>query len=289
MRKDDMTNQDDELQQLRNDLEQLRTNLEALSKSLLEPMPVLKVDRLEYAVKELVLAREDAQTDLGLILAPLVARCRSVQVSFDLGGVDGDLEFTWNEPLRVPAFHELIIEGPHTNAPTEEALRVRIVMTHNRTVDRPPAFTNARDPGRAYLSEQARLVLRGLRIHESANDARPLAPSACSGGALLNIDGDFGAVALEQSHVSTTEDVIGFGQRTFGRVLFGHTHLRRQNGMVRTVKNPDTQKDEPAPIYAVKRGTGWCFAGAGGVVSSSHTHLGEGVLLEKTPSILYLP
>ncbi len=284
-----MANQDDELQQLRNDLKQLRTDFQALSKSLLEPMPALKVDRLEYSVKERVLTRKDAQTDLGLILAPLIAQCRSVQVSFDLGGVDGDLEFTWNEPLRVPAFHELIIEGPHTNNPSEGELRVRIVMTHNRTVDRPPGIIDARDPGRAYVSERARLVLRGLRIHESANDARPLAPSACSGGALLNIDGDFGAVALEQSYVSATEDVIGFGTRTFGRVLFGHTHLGRQNGMVRTVKNPDTQKDEPAPIYAVKRGTGWCFAGAGGIVSRSHTHLGEGVLLDETPSILYLP
>ena len=271
-----MANQEDEIDKLRQDVTELHSEVMLLRKALMEPMPVLQVDRLEFVTEERILTRHDTGTDLGAILGPLTAQHRRVKVTFDPSGADGDLEFIWNEPFRVPAYHELTIEGPYSNNPAEADLRVRIKMDRNQTVDRPPTFMDARNPTRAVVSERAQLVLRGLRIHENANDARQLARTACEGGALLNIDGDFGAIVLEQSYINSTEDVIGFGTRAFGRVLLGHTHFSRPVDAIRS-------------ILAVRRYTGWCFAGAGGMVSSSHTHLGEGVAFEQTPSILYLP
>ncbi len=256
-------------------IEKLEGDILRLQKALMETMPALTVDRLEFPVHERVLTQADTGTDLGRLLAPLVAAHHSLQVTFDLAGVDGPLTFTWNEPIRLPATHTLSINSPHANnTQNGDELRVHIKMTQSRASNH-PRHPDTRIPGRVYVGRDARLILAGLNILESACDARAPAPSDSRGQALFSIEDDGGAVELSQSHITTSEDVIGFGTRVFGRVKFGHTYFH---------KHPNSPRD----ILAVKRGTGWSFAGAGGVVSSSHTHLDPGVSFQDTPAILYI-
>jgi len=226
---------------------------------------------------DLTLDKTHTSIDLGQQIESLVARYQVVNVRFKLEATDDRLMFEWNHPFSIPENHTLTIVGPHDNAPTEDSLRVQINMTKTPSLswhgnDDPG---NRRIPERAFVGKNATLYIAGIRLYESANDKRELARTACSGGALFDVHADFGTVVLIQSHVRSTEDIVGFGTHAYGRAKFGHTSVNRYF--------PDSRN-----IHILKTYTGWCFAGGGGVVSRSHTNLGEGVSFHVFPGIIYL-
>ncbi|MEH2214968.1 hypothetical protein [Nostoc sp.] len=226
---------------------------------------------------ELTLDSTHTSIDLGQQLEFLVARYQVVNVRFKLEDTGDRLNFEWNHPFSIPENHTLSITGPHENGPTEDSLKVQINMTKT------PALSwhgnddpgNRRIPERVFVGKNATLEIAGIRLYESANDTRELSQTAYNGGALFDIGGDFGTVILIQSHVRSTEDIVGFGSQAYGRAKFGWTYVNRYF--------PNSRN-----ILILKTYTGWAFRGAGGVVSGSYTTLGDGVSFDDFPGIIYL-
>ncbi|MFN6528616.1 hypothetical protein [Nostoc sp. ChiSLP03a] len=226
---------------------------------------------------ELTLDSTHTSIDLGQQLESLVARYQVVNVRFKLDDTGDRLNFTWNHPFSIPENHTLSITGPHENGPTEDSLKVQINMTKT------PALSwhgsddpgNRRIPERVFVGKNATLEIAGIRLYESANDTRELSQTAYNGGALFDIGGDFGTVILIQSHVRSTEDIVGFGSQAYGRAKFGWTYVNKS-------------VPSPRDILILKTYTGWAFRGAGGVVSGSYTTLGDGVSFHDFPGIIYL-
>ena len=227
---------------------------------------------------ELTLDKTHTSIDLGQQLESLVARYQVVNVRFKLEAADRDLMFTWNHPIYIPENHRLSIEAPHENVAS--SLKVQINMTETPAKSSYPGDDpgNRRIPRRVIVAKNATLSIIGVRLIEKANDKGELAQTDCTGGALFDIAGDFGTVEITQSRITSSEDVVGFGSQTYGRVKFGWTYINKQDG-------------SPRPnIFGVKVYTGWCFPGAGGVVSrhEGQVILGEGVSLQDHPGITYL-
>ncbi|MBD2037668.1 hypothetical protein H6F76_22170 [Leptolyngbya sp. FACHB-321] len=226
---------------------------------------------------EISLDQSHIAIDLGQQLKSLVAKHQVVNVSFNLGGATETLTFTWNHPLIIPENHTLRIVGPHSNAPTEGSLQVQINMTQTPALSDLPSddLGNRRIPRRVVVEKNATLFIAGIKLFESANNLKAVARNACTGGALFDIADDFGTVVITQSHLRSTEDIVGFGSQAYGRVKFGHTWVKKFF--------PDSRSIQIVKVY-----TGWCFGGAGGIVSRSYTNLDDGVSFHDDPRITYL-
>jgi len=263
-----------ELAQTNQQLQEIKQELQETKQEL-----ITTKERLKSIGKNisLVLDKSHTGTDLGRQLEPLVKEYQTVNVSFKLEETE-NLSFTWNHPIVIPPNHNLNIWAPHTNNPSEESLRVTINMTQTPSLStfvHPNAPGSRRIPHRVVLRESATLTLVGIRLIESANDSKELAVDAGEGGALFNIANDFGTIDINQSHIRSTEDIVGIGSRAYGRVKFGWTTVKRLF--------PDSRN-----IHLVKIYYGWGFAGAGGVVSRSHTNLDNGVSFQSHPGLIYL-
>ncbi len=255
-------------------IEELNNKIEILQEKS------LKIDDLNATPKntiELTLEKTDTSIDLGKQLESLVKKYQLVRIRFKVEDTNGRLIFIWNHPISIPDNHILEIQGPHENNPTEDSLKVEINMTKT------PALSwhqqddpgNRRIPRRVVVNKHAKLHIAGVRLYEMANDQKILANTACTGGALFDINDDFGTVILIQSHIRSTENIVGFGSQAYARAKFGHTHVKKYF--------PNSRDIHIVQVY-----TGWCFAGAGGVVSRSHTTLEQGVSFDSNPGIIYL-
>jgi hypothetical protein len=208
--------------------------------------------------------------DLGSQLATLLTTYRCVNVT-----LAANTTWTWNTPIQVADFQTLTVTGAgYANGATN--ITVTIDMTQNQT------FTNGgtayREPNRVTVGSNGLFGLYGVDVHESSNDARPLSPGSCEGGALFTpaVDASSATVDVTNTNVTTSEDFIGIGSRAFANVHFGWTTVNQAMGA-------------PRAISAVKSYTGWCFDGGYAIVHDSvtHTTLGTNVSMQTSPKLVY--
>ncbi len=207
-----------------------------------------------------------AGEDIGQILAPYVAgyRCVYLQLS-------ANTTYRWETPISVGSRKDLTINGAGWSNGAGNITTI-IEMNTARTVNY--NGTNYRCINRVVTGNFAYFSMRGVRVRERIGDNRPLYPSSSCRG-LFNV-GEMSVVELSQSRYEVTEDVVNFFGHKYGRAKFGHTFVDRSN-------------NSPRDVRIVKADSGWSFAGHGGVVSRSHTHLGGGVSYHDSSRIEYLP
>ena len=202
--------------------------------------------------------------DLGDVLAGLVDKYRCIKVT-----LANNTTWTWNKPVQMADFQRLtVVSESYKNYALD--LTVKIRMTENRTFTL--AGPTQRDPVRLSAGTSSHFKLEGVILEESANDPRPL--TAEPGGALFVVrDGrQFATLELIQSRVTSTEDIMGGGDRVTASVLFGHTSIEKAAGAARD-------------IQAVKTYAGWSFPGASINAMVAFTTLGPGVTFATTSDI----
>lgn len=204
--------------------------------------------------------------DIGAVLAPYLSAYRCVYLQ-----LSANTTYRWETPISVGARKDLTINGAGWSNGAGNITSV-IEMNGARTVNRDGNIY--RCVNRVVTGDFATFRMRGIRVRERIADNRALYPSSTC-RALFNV-GEMSVVELSQSRYEVTEDLVNFYGHKYGRAKFGHTFVDRSN-------------NSPRNVYIVKADSGWNFAGHGGVVSRSHTHLGGGVSYHDSNRIEYLP
>lgn len=225
---------------------------------------------------EFATAISDTTTDLGVQLAALMAAHRNVSVSLARGTTDAPKVYRWNTRVDLAPYTRLVVIGDgYTNGANN--IGVKILMdTVNTFID--PADTTKstrRVPGRLAAADDARFALGGVIVEETGNSSLPLTFACDRAGLFTAADG--ARVELFQIRISATEPIVNVSNRSFAHIRFGHTFIDKAPGSVRDIV--------PVEVYP-----GWCFTGAGAVVTpkTAHTHLGTGVTWSTSPNLHYL-
>lgn len=220
----------------------------------------------EQSCHNLTFDSSNSSTDLGDLLADPLKKYRCVSVL-----LAASTTWTWNKPIAVRNFQRLAIIGDG-GANFAQNLTVVINMTQNDTFS--GAGSAQREPTRVLVGSHASFALASVKLFESANDARPL--SSLPGGALfvMRDSRQFGVIELTNIRISTSEDVVGIGERVTATVLFGHTFIDKAPGAPRDIK-------------ALKSYTGWGFPGNYTMAHTSINTLGAGVSFDTNPKIIY--
>ncbi|NKB23040.1 MAG: hypothetical protein GKR87_01305 [Kiritimatiellae bacterium] len=180
-----------------------------------------------------------------------------------------NLTFTLNVPIELKAFQKLSINGEGAQNGAGN-ITVTILITTNRITT--AGATSYRQSRRVHVGDYGSFVLGGVFLIESANDPLPSTPSSAN-KALFNTSGR-GIIQLSQIRITTTEDVINFGEWADDLVRSGWTYI--------TVPADFTNRI----VYPVIADSGSNFRGHGGVVARSHTFL-TGLNWDTSSRILY--
>lgn len=227
----------------------------------------VEVANRDFNVKTKTIEINDTSVDLGHRIGNITQKYRNTRVK-----LNHESSFTWENEVRVPKDHHLSIKGEgYQNGANNITVNITINRNNTDEISGDPH----RDPSRLNVGSDAEVFIQGVRFKEDVNADLPLTPKNCQGGALFNVGGRDATLEFQQLKGTFTENVLSFGNEQYGRIRTGHTDIYKQSDSVRN-------------ISAVTYYDGWCFAGGGGVVSHSHTNLGNGVSYDVNPRIKYL-
>ena len=133
--------------------------------------------------------------------------------------------------------------------------------------------------GNNQYAKNARLIIsngciariEGINIFEKINDNRKITPDSLSIGIFNVCNAQF---YLMQGMIEcTSSPIINVAGQSIATIIFGHTFFER---------NPMSFNTE---IKVVDTQSGWGFSGNKAIVSRSHTHLGNGCVLQPSKKI----
>lgn len=176
--------------------------------------------------------------------------------------------YRWEKPYIMPFNSKLTLTGEgfknggksnnvavlmgekntHVNGKDNCAKNLRLMITHGSTCK-----------------------IQGMNFFEKINDNRKLTPDPLYMG--IFVVGNATFHLLQGMVEATTSPIINVPGQSIATIIFGHTFFER---------NPMSFNTE---IKVVDTNKGWGFSGNKAIVSKSHTHLGNGCVLNPTNKI----
>ena len=176
--------------------------------------------------------------------------------------------YRWEKPYTMPHNSNLALTGEGFQN-GGKSNKVTILMGEKHT------FQNGNEQCaknvRLIVSDSCVAKIQGINIFEKINDNRKLTPNSKDIGIFNVCNAKF---YLMQGLIEFADSpLINVGGQSIGTIYFGHTFFER---------NPMSFNKE---VKIVGTQTGWDFAGNKAIVSKSHTHPGNGCILESTNKI----